>query len=69
MEPTRIDFQWKPQLQDPDDELVLEAATNGNANAIITHNVKDFQVAEQRFGIRVMTPGAIILERFPEWPT
>ncbi len=60
IEPVRIDFQWKPQLPDPDDELVLEAATNGLAFAIVTHNVRDFEPARSRFGIHVFTPGVII---------
>jgi predicted nucleic acid-binding protein len=30
------------QLRDPGDELVLEAAVNGHANAIVTFNQKDF---------------------------
>jgi hypothetical protein len=32
---------WRPQLADPADELVLEAAVNGRASAIVTHNVPD----------------------------
>ncbi len=27
IEPVRVDYQWKPQLPDPDDEMVLEAAS------------------------------------------
>jgi len=64
MEAVQVDYQWRPQLTDPDDEMVLEAATNGRAYAIVTHNVRDFLPAAERFGIRVMTPGGIIRERF-----
>jgi putative PIN family toxin of toxin-antitoxin system len=64
MEAVQVDYQWRPQLADPDDEMVLEAATNGHAYAIVTHNVGDFLPAAERFGIRVVTPGAIIRERF-----
>ena len=64
IEPVRVDYQWRPQLTDPDDELVLEAAINGSAYAIITHNVRHFQVPAQRFNIRAITPGVIIQERF-----
>lgn len=64
VEPVHVDFQWKPQLSDPDDEMVLESAINGYAYAIVTHNVRDFMPAAATFGIQVLTPGAIIRERF-----
>ena len=64
VEPVRIDYQWKPQLADPDDEMVLEAATNGHADAIITFNTADFLAAAEQFGLRILTPGVIIRERF-----
>jgi predicted nucleic acid-binding protein len=49
---------------DPGDEFVLEAAINGFADAIVTHNTVDFTQAAPRFGIEVFTPGRIIEERF-----
>jgi predicted nucleic acid-binding protein len=52
-----------PQLQDANDEMVLEAAINGRADAIVTHNVRDFLPAAHHFGIEVLTPGRIIKER------
>ena len=56
-EPVRSYYRWRPQLRDPGDELVLEAAINGRASAIVTFNAKDLLVAEQRFGIAVIPPG------------
>ncbi len=64
VEPVRVDYQWKPQLTDPDDEMVLESATNGHADAIITFNTGDFLPATEQFGIRILTPSVIIRERF-----
>lgn len=32
-EPVEVHFLWRPQLADPADELVLEAAVNGQAQA------------------------------------
>ncbi len=53
--PVTTHYQWRPQLRDPSDEMVLEAAVNAQAHAIVTYNVKDFKPA-QRFGILVLNP-------------
>jgi predicted nucleic acid-binding protein len=50
-------FLWRPQLRDPGDELVLEAAVNGRADAIVTFNRRDFGRAAERFGIEILLPG------------
>jgi len=52
-----LDFMWRPQLRDADDEMVLEAATNGGADAIVTFNQRDFLPAATTFGVRILTPG------------
>jgi len=59
-EPIESHFIWRPQLRDPGDELVLEAAVNGQAAAIVTFNRRDFGVAPARFGIAVLTPAEAI---------
>jgi len=56
-EPVRSFYRWRPQLRDPGDELVLEAAVNGRASAIVTFNEKDLRDARQSFGIDVIRPG------------
>jgi hypothetical protein len=53
-------FTWRPQLDDADDELVLEAAVNGRAPWLVTHNVGDFAIAAPRFGVDVLRPGELI---------
>ena len=55
-EPVKIHYLWRPQLRDPSDEMVLEAAVNGRANLLITFNVRDYGTAPTRFGIEVVTP-------------
>jgi putative PIN family toxin of toxin-antitoxin system len=58
--PVRPHFLWRPQLRDPNDEMVLEAAVNGQANAIVTFNQRDFLAAASRFGIGVERPRDIL---------
>lgn len=55
IEPVTTHYQWRPQLRDPVDEMVLEAAVNASADAIVTYNLRDFKPA-QRFGIVVLNP-------------
>ncbi len=51
-----ISFRTRPMLSDVADEMVLEAALNGQAEAIVTHNVKDFRPA-LAVGVTIATPG------------
>ena len=49
-------FLWRPQLSDPTDEMVLEAAINGRADGLVTFNQRDFGAVPTRFGIELMSP-------------
>ncbi|MBF0373483.1 MAG: putative toxin-antitoxin system toxin component, PIN family [Alphaproteobacteria bacterium] len=49
-------FLWRPKLRDPADEMVLEAAVNGRADAIVTFNVRDYGTAPAEFGVQVLKP-------------
>jgi putative PIN family toxin of toxin-antitoxin system len=60
IKPVEPHFTWRPQLDDADDELVLEAAVNGRARWLVTHNVRDFAVAAGRFGVEAVRPGAFL---------
>lgn len=55
-EPIKAHFLWRPQLRNPGDEMVLEAAVNGRAHALVTFNVRDFGAVPERFGIEVLIP-------------
>jgi putative PIN family toxin of toxin-antitoxin system len=55
--PVRLAFLWRPMVRDPDDDMVLEAAVNGNAEAIVTFNLRDFAKVAGMFGIEVISPG------------
>lgn len=57
-----VSFRWRPQLSDANDEMVLEAAVNGEADALVTHNVRDFIKGATRFGLRVLRPGELLKE-------
>lgn len=57
-EPTSINFAYRPLLDDPADELVLEAAVNGRAD-LVTFNRKHFKPATN-FGVRVLTPSDVL---------
>ncbi len=37
-----VSYLWRPPLKHAEDEMVLEAAVNGQAGIIVTFNVSDF---------------------------
>ncbi len=59
-DPVETHFMWRPQLRDPGDELVLEAAVNGQAAAIVTFNRRDFGDTPAMFGIEVLSPAEML---------
>jgi predicted nucleic acid-binding protein len=59
-EPVRLAYLWRPTLPDVDDDMVLEAAVNGRADAIGTFNLRDFGLLAEQFGIAVLAPGEAV---------
>lgn len=59
-EPVTIHYLWRPQLRDPNDEMVLEVAVNGQAEAIITFNRKDYGSVTESFNVEVLLPAQMI---------
>jgi len=57
VEPVETHFLWRPRLRDPADEMVLEAAVNGQASALVTFNLRDYGMTPKDFGIEVLKPG------------
>jgi len=56
---TELHFLWRPFLKDSFDDKVLETAVNGQANAIITYNTKDFAGVKKYFNIDIFTPAEL----------
>jgi hypothetical protein len=48
--PVVFDYIWRPSGGHADDELVVETAVNGHADAVATFNVKDMAAAAATFG-------------------
>lgn len=58
--PVELVIRTRPSLPDPDDEMVLETAINGQADAIITFNDRHFMTAAARFACSVLRPGEVV---------
>lgn len=54
-----VHFLWRPQLRDPKDEMVLEAAVNARADYLVTHNIADFSRCHFD-GLHIVTPRQFI---------
>jgi predicted nucleic acid-binding protein len=59
--PVDIHYQWRPMLSDANDEMILEVAANGQADAIVTFNRKHYGKAPARFGIKLLTSAEALL--------
>jgi putative PIN family toxin of toxin-antitoxin system len=60
IEPVEVHYRWRPQLRDPNDEMVFETAIHGEADALVTFNVADFAEAGSRFEIPVLRPADLL---------
>ena len=57
----KIHFLWRPQLQDPKDDHILELAVAASGADVVTHNGKHF-VAASSFGVRIVAPATLLGE-------
>ena len=53
--PTKIFYLWRPILNDPYDDHILEVAVASQSQYIVTFNKKDFKEI-QKFGIIALSP-------------
>jgi len=51
----QVHYLWRPNLNDPGDDFILELAVEANCDYIITHNIRDFTGSE-KFSIKVISP-------------
>ena len=72
-EGVRVTMKHRPLSPDPKDDMVLDIAINGRADAIVTSNIRHFMAAAKRHKIAVLTP-AQLLEKLrrgkknADWP-
>jgi len=59
-EPVHVLSKPRPLSSDPNDDMVLDVAINGGADAVVTQNVKHFATAARRYGIKVMSPAELL---------
>ncbi len=58
-----IYYRLRPNLKDENDNMVFECAANFGAEAIITHNVKDFRSPELKgYGLRPLSPVDFLMQ-------
>ena len=57
----KIYYLWRPNLVDEGDNYLVELAIAGNAQILVTHNIKDFQQSQLKFPqLQVKQPKEII---------
>jgi putative PIN family toxin of toxin-antitoxin system len=59
-EAVRVYFMPRPLSTDPNDDMVLDVAINGRADAIVTFNTKHFESAAAQFNIDVVRPAELL---------
>ena len=59
--PVLVEIRHRPLSQDLNDDMVLDVAINGDADVLVTNNVRDFVMPAARFGIKVLTPAEFLV--------
>jgi predicted nucleic acid-binding protein len=58
--PVEVLIKHRPLTSDPNDDMVMDVAINGGAEALVTGNKKHFASAGKRFGIPVLSPTELL---------
>jgi putative PIN family toxin of toxin-antitoxin system len=61
-EPVFVAVRHAPLSQDANDDMVLELAIIGGADAIVTNNTKHFRQAARDFDLQLLTPAELLNE-------
>jgi predicted nucleic acid-binding protein len=59
-DPVQVVSKPRPLSSDPNDDMVLDVAINGRADAVVTQNAKHFTTAARRYGIKVLSPAELL---------
>jgi putative PIN family toxin of toxin-antitoxin system len=60
---TRVYFLWRPNLKDESDNHLIELAVAGDADVVVTRNLRDLRGAELRFEpLRILSPEDFLKE-------
>lgn len=59
-EPVFIVNKPRPLSSDPNDDMILDVAINGRADALVTQNAKHFITAGRRYAIKVLSPAELL---------
>lgn len=60
-EPVEVLSKPRPLSTDPNDDMILDIAINGHAEALVTNNKKHFLASGRRFGIPVLSPAELLV--------
>jgi len=55
-EPIQMSRKPRPLSTDPNDDMILDVAFNGRADASVTQNAKHFKGPGNQYGIHVLSP-------------
>lgn len=55
-QPVHVSRKPRPLSSDPNDDMILDVAINGRADALVTQNAKHFKSPGNQYGIRVLSP-------------
>lgn len=62
----RVYFQWRPNLRDEADNHLIELAVAGNAQVIVSRNIRDFASAQLVFPhLKILSPEQFLKEQSP----